>query len=52
MRRQGLGEITFDPNIDIKSKPSHAYQFVENKNFEMSPTYPKAFIVPIGMSQA
>jgi hypothetical protein len=52
MQRQGVVSYTFDPTTDKKPMDIHAYQIVYNKTFEVSPTYPKSFIVPLGLTPA
>lgn len=33
MRRQGVEEYTFDISKDMRPKPAHAYQLINNKNY-------------------
>jgi hypothetical protein len=52
MQRQGLTDYVFDCDREQSPLPAHAYQIIDNKDFSISPTYPKQLIVPIGLSPA
>jgi hypothetical protein len=52
MRRQQVWKYTYNSKKDGPEASSrHAYQLVDNSSFELSPTYPETFIVPLGLTQ-
>lgn len=51
MRRQQVWKYTYSSAKDgPQPDRKHAYQLVDNSSFELSPTYPEQFIVPIAMT--